>query len=143
VPADVPRGSETVLVVEDQNQIRRATIRTFEEAGYRVLAAGDGQEALDLLRNPPEPIYLVVTDLVMPRLGGRALHDQARRDGVTIPFLFASGYVDTDGRQREPLDPSLPFIKKPWTAGALLRRVRDLLDVHQAPPVPAAPGRPA
>ena len=143
VPADVPRGSETVLVVEDQNQIRRATIRTFEEAGYRVLAAGDGQEALDLLRNPPEPIHLVVTDLVMPRLGGRALHDQARRDGVTIPFLFASGYVDTDGRQREPLDPSLPFIKKPWTAGALLRRVRDLLDVHQAPPVPAAPGRPA
>jgi CheY-like chemotaxis protein len=129
----VPGGSETVLIVEDQVQIRRAAIRALESAGYRVIAAGDGQEALELLRQRSPAIDLVITDLMMPRLGGRALHDQARRDGATMPFLFTSGYVHTDGHQREPLDPALPFLRKPWTSGDLLRRIRDLLDRPDPP----------
>ncbi|HEX9705302.1 MAG TPA: PAS domain S-box protein [Gemmatimonadales bacterium] len=135
-------GDETVLVVEDQTPLRRATIRTLEDAGYRVIAAGDGQEGLELLRTAAEPIHLVVTDIVMPRLGGRALYDAARREGKTVPFLFASGWVGADRRNREPLDPSLPFIRKPWASADLLRTVRELLD-RPTPPALSEPTPPA
>ena len=123
--AAVRGGHETVLVVEDQATLRRATTRTLEDAGYRVVAAADGQEALERLRTHPEPVHLVISDVVMPRLGGRALYDAARREGKTMPFLFASGWI---GRHREALDPSLPFIRKPWGSADLLRKVRELLD---------------
>ncbi|PYO96180.1 MAG: hybrid sensor histidine kinase/response regulator, partial [Gemmatimonadetes bacterium] len=66
------------------------------------------------------------SDLVMPRLGGRALYDAARREGQSVPFLFASGYSDPD-RATSP-DPSVPLLRKPWTGPDLLGRVRDILD---------------
>jgi PAS domain S-box-containing protein len=135
-------GVEAILVVEDQNQIRRATIRILESVGYRVLAAGDGQEALDLLRRHGRTIELVLTDLKMPRLGGRALYDQARREGFAMPFLFASGYVGSD-RRPEPIEAGLPFIRKPWTSADLLGRIRTLLDDRPAPRAPAGPARQA
>src|SRR6266550_4783061 len=74
-------GHETVLVVEDQAQLRRATVYTLEHAGYTVLSAADGIEALHLLRQHPAPIHLVFTDLVMSRLGGRGLFQIDRREG--------------------------------------------------------------
>ena len=120
-------GNETVLVVEDQAQLRRATVYTLERAGYRVLAAADGIEALHLLRQHPEPIHLVFTDLVMSRLGGRGLYQIDRREGRATPFLFTSGYAGA-GRGEDPLDPSLPFLPKPWTSADLLARVRQLLN---------------
>ncbi len=106
---------ETVLVVEDQAQLRRATVYTLEHAGYTVLAAGDGIEALHLLRHHPAPIHLVFTDVVMSRLGGRGLYQIARREGRQTPFLFTSGYVAQE-RGEEPLDPSLPF--ESWPASS-------------------------
>jgi two-component system cell cycle sensor histidine kinase/response regulator CckA len=120
-------GQETILVVEDQAQLRRATTYTLERAGYRVLTAADGIEALHLLRQHPEPIHLVFTDLVMTRLGGRGLYQIDRREGRSTPFLFTSGYAGA-GRGEEPLDPSLPFLPKPWTSADLLARVREALD---------------
>ncbi|MGH7700017.1 MAG: PAS domain S-box protein, partial [Gemmatimonadales bacterium] len=138
-------GHETILVVEDQIQLRRATTLILEEAGYTVLAAADGHEALEVLRHRPA-IDLVLTDVVMPRLSGRALHDQARREGKAMPFLFASGYVGIAGGDREPLDPALPFLRKPWSRADLLARLRELLDRPTAGPglpVPASPILPA
>src|SRR5947209_9948675 len=88
-------GSETVLVVEDDDQLRRSAKRILEDAGYQVVTAADGQEALEALRHTAG-IRLVFSDLVMPRLGGRALYDAARREGQSVPFLFASGYSDPD-----------------------------------------------
>ena len=123
-------GSETILVVEDQAQLRRATVSTLERAGYHVLTANDGVEALQLLRHHPEPIHLVFSDLVMARLGGRGLYQTDRRDGRATPFLFTSGYAGA-GRGEEPLDPALPFIPKPWNSAALLARVRQVLDEAQ------------
>jgi PAS domain S-box-containing protein len=120
-------GQETILVVEDQTQLRRATTYTLERAGYRVLTAGDGIEALHLLRQHPEPIHLVFTDLVMARLGGRGLYQIDRREGRTTPFLFTSGYAGA-GRGEDPLDPAMPFLAKPWTSADLLARVRQALD---------------
>ncbi|HKC38331.1 MAG TPA: response regulator, partial [Gemmatimonadales bacterium] len=125
----VEGGKETVLVVEDQAQLRRATVYTLEHAGYTVLAAGDGIEALHLLRQHPAPIHLVFTDVVMSRLGGRGLYEIDRREGRTTPYLFTSGYT---GRGEEPLDPSLPFLPKPWTSADLLARVRQTLDSAKA-----------
>ena len=119
-------GRETILVVEDQAQLRRATVHTLEHAGYTVLAAADGIEALQLLRQHPTPIDLVFTDLVMSRLGGRGLYQIDRGEGRTTSFLFTSGYAG--GQGAEPLDPDLPFLPKPWTSADLLARVRATLD---------------
>ncbi len=124
-------GKETVLVVEDQAQLRRATVYTLEHAGYNVLAAGDGMEALQLLRQHPAPIHLVFTDLVMSRLGGRGLYQIDRREGRQTPFLFTSGYAGA-GRGEDALDPALPFLPKPWTSADLLARVRQVLDEASA-----------
>jgi len=113
--------------VEDDDQLRRSAKRILEDAGYQVLTAADGLEALDVLRQGAA-VRLVFSDLVMPRLGGRALYDAARRDGHTVPFLFASGYSDPSGRGAAALDPSVPLLHKPWTGPDLLGRVRQLLD---------------
>ena len=125
-------GSETILVVEDDDQLRRSAKRILEEAGYQVITAADGLEALDVLRQAGgAPVQLVFSDLVMPRLGGRGLYDAARRDGNTLPFLFASGYSDPRGRGTSALDAALPLLHKPWTPGDLLLRVREILDKKQ------------
>jgi PAS domain S-box-containing protein len=128
---DVRGGNETILVVEDEGDLRRVAKRILEQAGYQVLTAADGQEALEVLRQPPGPIHLVLSDLVMPRLGGRGLYDAARRAGNTTPFLFASGYSpDSPGDERGSLPPELgvPLLHKPWTHDDVLTRVREMLD---------------
>jgi CheY-like chemotaxis protein len=127
--AEVPGGSETILVVEDDHQLRRSAKRILEEAGYQVLTAADGLEALEALRQTTG-IRLVFSDLVMPRLGGRALYDAARRESQTVPFLFASGYSASD--RAAGLDPSVPLLNKPWTTADLLGRVREVLDREAA-----------
>jgi len=118
-------GRETILLVEDDDQLRRSAKRILEDAGYQVVTAADGLEALEALRHT-DGIKLVFSDLVMPRLGGRALYDAARREGRDVPFLFASGYSDPD-RAMSP-DPSTPLLRKPWTGADLLGKVRDILD---------------
>ncbi len=120
-------GTETILVVEDEDDLRRAAKRILEQAGYQVLTAADGQEALEVLRQPGS-IQLILSDLVMPRLSGRALYDAARREGMSAPFLFASGYSPGDGRGNAPTDLGVPLMHKPWTPSDLLARVREILD---------------
>jgi len=112
-------------VVEDDDQLRRSAKRILEDAGYQVVTAADGLEALEALRQTAG-VRLVFSDLVMPRLGGRALYDAARREGVTVPFLFASGYSDPD--RAASLDPALPLVHKPWMPTDLLGRIRAILD---------------
>src|SRR3989441_9211482 len=107
LPADAPRGWETILVVEDDDQLRRSTKRILEDAGYQVLTAADGLEALDVLRQGAA-VRLVFSGLVMPRVGGRALYDAARRDRHTGPLLFPSGYSDPRGRRAAAPPPPLP-----------------------------------
>jgi len=123
--AEVRGGLETILVVEDDDQLRRSVKRILEAAGYQIVTAADGLEALEALRQTAG-VRLVFSDLVMPRLGGRALYDAARREGHTTPFLFASGYSDPD--RAASLDPSVPLLHKPWTEPDLLERIREILD---------------
>ena len=118
------RGSETLLVVEDEAPIRRSIERGLKEYGYTVVAAQDGQEALERYREQAADIDLVITDLIMPRMGGRALADQLRRMGSAVPILFASGYAP------EAVDATVGehFLPKPWTLNDLLTEVRLMLD---------------
>jgi PAS domain S-box-containing protein len=125
----VPRGGqETILVVEDEGDLRRAAKRVLEQAGYQVLTAADGQEALEAIRQQASPIHLVLSDLVMPRPGGRGLYDAVRREGHQTPFLFASGYSPDEGRGGVGATPGASLLSKPWTPADLLMRVREVLD---------------
>jgi PAS domain S-box-containing protein len=123
-------GGETVLVVEDEEAVRRMAVRTLSARGYRVLEAGDATQAL---AREPEwgAIDLLVTDVVMPGLGGRELAAAltARRPGLRL--LYISGYTDDEVTRRGLLDAGAPFLEKPFEAEGLARRVRDVLD---APP---------
>jgi PAS domain S-box-containing protein len=126
--APLPRGVETILLVEDEPSLRSTGKRALEKHGYAVLLACDGVEAFELLRANDRKIDLVVSDVVMPRMGGPQLQAQLREAGYTVKILFTSGYTDRDVRDAIRLEPSVPFLPKPWTIAELLRRVRDLLD---------------
>src|SRR2546429_4164410 len=91
-------GTETILVVEDDDQLRRSAKRILEDAGYQVVTAADGQAARDVLRHQGPSTGLVLSALVMPRLGGRAFSQALRRDGRTARFFFRDGYCAPGGR---------------------------------------------
>ena len=120
-------GGETVLVVEDEEAVRRMAARTLSARGYRVREATDAAQAL---AQEPEwgPIHLLVTDVVMPGLGGRELASAltARRPGLRV--LYISGYTDDEITRRGLLDAGAPFLEKPFEAEGLARRVREVLD---------------
>ena len=122
------RGTETVLVVEDDAQVRTITVRTLRSAGYRVLVAADGQEALALSAGEPRPIHLLVTDMVMPGLGGKAVAERltAARPGLRV--LFVSGYSQDVIDQHGVVEAGVDLLPKPFTPGVLLARVRAVLD---------------
>ena len=125
-PAGTAGGTERILVVEDEEAIRRAAKRALERGGYTVRVAADGEEALEILRTSDTPFDLVLSDLVMPKLGGRQLYDALRRDGITVPFLFTSGYSPQAVHQKVEL-PEGRLLHKPWTVKELLARVRDAI----------------
>ena len=132
-PAPVLPGRETILVVEDDAAIRRAAERVLVHHGYRVLVAGDGVEALDLLRIHASDVGLVVSDVVMPNLGGRELFARIRDEGMTLPVILTTGYALGDLDQQS-LDTGVPLLRKPWTVEELLASVREALDGAAAPP---------
>ena len=121
-------ATETILLVEDEDMVRRAGRRILEKHGYRVLQAADGAEALVVLREKGTEIALVVSDVVMPRMGGRELYAALRDEGYVMPFLFTSGYTDRMASDSVALDPSVPVLPKPWTWTELTASVRAAID---------------
>jgi len=129
--ATVPRGSEVVLLVEDEDTVRRL-IRTFlEDRGYIVLEARHGGEGLALCRNHQGSIHLLLTDVLMPEMGGRELADQAMPMHPEMKVLFMSGYIDDAliGEGIKAQGP--PLLQKPFTLQELGLRVREVLDIAQ------------
>ncbi len=122
------RGTETILLAEDEDSLRRAATRVLEKHGYRVLTAANGAEALDLHRSHADEIDLIVADVVMPGLGGPQLVRELRRSGRSVRVLFTSGYTARDVQETKALEPEQPFLAKPWTVTDLLTRVREVLD---------------
>ncbi len=115
-------------MAEDEPALRRAAKRSLERLGYRVLLAADGDEALRVFEANQDRIDLIVTDVVMPKRGGRALYQALRERGAQVPFLFASGYTAGDVEESAQLDPGLPFLAKPWTLSELAQKIRQVLD---------------
>jgi hypothetical protein len=127
-PVEPPGGgSEFVLVVEDEPAVRAVVERVLTAAGYRVLSAASGGEALALLSAPGHKVDLVVTDVIMPEMGGSQLAARLRADWPSVRVLFTSGYAaDEFGSQRVP--PNALLLHKPFTPDALVRAVRAALD---------------
>jgi two-component system, cell cycle sensor histidine kinase and response regulator CckA len=128
------RGEETVLVVEDEPGVRDVTVRALREAGYEVLAARSGEEAVRLGPGTLARVQILVTDVVMPGMDGRATADALWRLHPDLPVLFVSGYTEEAIVQRGVLDAGIQFLSKPFTPGVLVARVRKLLDAPDAPP---------
>ena len=125
---EMPRGSETLLLVEDEEGVRALARYVLESCGYTVLEAVDGQEALRAAKQHAGPIHLLVTDVVMPHLGGRqvaegilALHPEAK-------VLYVSGYTDDAVVRHGVLEANTNFLQKPFTPASLAQKVRSVLD---------------
>jgi len=122
------RGSETILLAEDEDALRRAATRVLTKQGYRVLEAANGAEALALYGQHEIEIKLIIADVVMPTMGGPQLIRELRNAGKKVRVLFTSGYEARDAQETRALDPGQPFLAKPWTVSDLLRQVREVLD---------------
>src|SRR5438067_4068501 len=121
-------GSETVLVVEDQEEVRNLTKRVLEARGYAVLAAANGAEALEIVDRHPTPIHLMITDVVMPGMNGREVAQYACAKRSDLKVLFVSGYTGEAVLQHRLLEPGVAFLQKPFTPDALARKTREVLD---------------
>ncbi|MBZ0090314.1 MAG: response regulator, partial [Thermoanaerobaculia bacterium] len=123
-----PRGTETILLVEDEAGVRALATRILQMYGYQVLAAVDGAEALARLSEHRGPLDLVLTDVVMPNIGGAEVAAGARARFPAIRVLFMSGFADDAMARHGLLGADLAFIQKPYTARALALKVRQVLD---------------
>jgi two-component system cell cycle sensor histidine kinase/response regulator CckA len=124
-----PEGSgATVLLVEDEESVRTLVEKVLERKGYRVLLAGNGREALELAAAYDDEIDLLITDVVMPEVGGRELARRIELDRPGIRILYMSGYSEEAVAQHGVLEPGTDFLEKPFTPEVLIERVRLILD---------------
>ncbi len=121
-------GNETVLLVEDEETILRVAREALTALGYRVITASDGVRALELVKRTLEPIDLVITDVVMPQMGGRELVTRLLALQPGLRILFSSGYSENAISADGVLDEGINFLQKPYTPTTLARRVREALD---------------
>jgi signal transduction histidine kinase/ActR/RegA family two-component response regulator len=120
-PEPTPGGAEAILLVEDEDMVRRFVATVLRDAGYHVLVASDGLEALRIAE--ADRVDLLLTDVVMPRISGPELAEK-----LGLPVLYMSGYTGDLIEQHEMLKPGMAYIQKPFTAGDLKRKVRTALD---------------
>jgi nitrogen-specific signal transduction histidine kinase/ActR/RegA family two-component response regulator len=123
-------GSETVVLAEDDEAVRQFAGTALRRLGYRVLVAIDGADAVELIRHAAQPIALLVTDLVMPGLNGPQVIEVLRKEGRAPHVLFISGYAPETVMQREITSGAVNFLRKPFTAVTLARKVREVLDTR-------------
>jgi PAS domain S-box-containing protein len=138
-PTAVPRGDETVLLVEDEPEVRDLAREILEASGYTVLQACDPAEALLMAERHAGAIHLLLTDVIMPRQSGRALAERLRPLRPELQVLYMSGYTNEAIARHGVLEPDTVFIQKPFTPAALGRKVRETLDRRRPRPGSAAP----
>jgi PAS domain S-box-containing protein len=128
-PAEHPRGGETILVVEDDPDVRTFVVAQLRDLGYRVIEAGDGPQAEALLDDGGQPIDLLLTDVIMPGgMTGRTLAERARQRRPQLKTLFTSGYTENSIVHQGKLDPGVNFLSKPFRRQDLALKVREVLD---------------
>jgi len=135
----IPRGTETLLVVEDDRSVRDMARQVLEAQGYKVLSASNGEDALLTVReHERSPIRLVVTDVIMPLMGGKVMAEWLNATHPDLKILFTSGYTDDAIEHHGVLERPVEFLPKPYTPATLARKVREMLDRPVAPNLDAA-----
>ena len=126
---DTWRGSETILLVEDERSVRRLTVFILRKLGYHVLEARNAEEAKEMLRqNPDCKVDLLLADVVLPNSGGKELADWVQANSPETRVLFTSGYVEETVFNNYGIDPEMAFLQKPFTPVALARKVREVIE---------------
>jgi CheY-like chemotaxis protein len=127
-----------VLLVEDEPAVCRIASRALRKRGFHVIEAMDGIEALAAAERHDGPIDLVVSDLVMPRMGGREMMQQLLATRRGVPVLFTTGYTGTDHSASHELETTIEVLQKPYTIERLVSVVRSLVDARAHPAQPSA-----
>jgi PAS domain S-box-containing protein len=125
---DELKGTETILLVEDEVDVRTLVKETLEMMNYKVIEAADGKQALQMCKRFKKPIQLVLTDVVMPNMSGRELVDELNKIRPEIKSLYMSGYTENAIVHKGVLDPGTQFLQKPFTPLDLVQKVREVLD---------------
>ncbi|NOX90350.1 MAG: PAS domain S-box protein [Calditrichaeota bacterium] len=123
-----PKGSETILLVEDDDMVRNLVVTIMKAHGYQVLEARNGFEGLQIFENKTEHINLVITDVVMPGMNGGELYQKILKIRPDIKIIFISGYMENVIAQHGVLDEGVPLLHKPFTPAELLKKIRTVLD---------------
>jgi CheY-like chemotaxis protein len=122
-------GSETILIVEDEHAVHEMIVKVLKSKGYTIFGASNGEEALRFFeRNDHGAIDLMITDVVMPHMGGIELVERLFARYGTMKVLYMSGYTDTTIVNHGILKPGVEFLQKPFTPGSLIQKVRQVLD---------------
>jgi DNA-binding NtrC family response regulator len=122
-------GVETLLLVEDEEMVSETAKLSLSAHGYQILCARDGMEALEIFHDRRKDIDLIISDVVMPRMGGSDLLDRIREFDSRIPFILASGYTDHLQIVEQVAEKGAFFIHKPYTPISLVHMVREVLDI--------------
>jgi CheY-like chemotaxis protein len=128
VARELPRGDETIMVVEDDDEVRNLAIRILSGQGYKVLEAPQGVDAFLICGEHEGPIHLLLTDVVMPKMSGRELAERLMSIRRDTKVLYMSGYTDNAIAHHGILEEGLNYIQKPFTVNALACKVREMLD---------------
>ncbi|MGB7624132.1 MAG: response regulator, partial [Terriglobia bacterium] len=123
-------GSETVLLVEDEDAVRALECEVLGMYGYTILEASNGQEAIQIFERQMDSIQLVITDLVMPKMNGRELAERITSLRPETRVLFVSGYTPEAVARRGILEPETLFLQKPFTPYSLAHKVREVMDTQ-------------
>lgn len=132
MPGNYQHGTETILVVDDEEYLRTVIVDFLGQLGYRILAAANGQEALAVARDYAGTIDALLSDVVMEGLTGPELAKTLQRDRPALKVIFMSGYADTSVATDGMLDPGIVLVQKPFTVRALSARLREILDQSPA-----------
>ena len=124
----LPDGRETVLVIEDEKEVRKLTGAILRKQGYRILEASHGEEALQMMEEYKGPIHLLLTDVVMPKTNGPEIARRLMHFSPNMKVLYMSGYLDNDNFSEVLPDRWVSFLQKPFTVEGLIGKVREVLD---------------
>jgi two-component system, cell cycle sensor histidine kinase and response regulator CckA len=130
-PEEFLKGSQTILLAEDEEMVRHLVRDVLQKYGYQVLEVANGRAALFICEHHQGPIHLLLTDVIMPEMSGRELENHLRQLRPDLKVLFMSGYIGNSNIENDTIDSDIPFLQKPFTPQALVRKVREALQADK------------